>query len=88
MFHAYVWNAIDLLANQNSLSCSGLARKSGLDPTVFNKSKRHTNNGKPHYPSLYSVAKILSATNTTPVQFAVLIQEQMNKDKTNSDTDI
>lgn len=76
--------AIDLLANLHSLSCSGLARKSGLDPTVFNKSKRVTNNGKPHYPSMHSVAKVLSATGTTPIQFAQLIQAQIENDKIKS----
>ena len=35
-----LWRAIDRLARDNNLSCSAMARISGLDPTTFNKSKR------------------------------------------------
>ena len=40
--HAQVWSAIDRLAARAGLSASGLARRAGLDPTTFNKSKRIT----------------------------------------------
>jgi len=40
--HGDVWRAIDPLAAKNGLSASGLARRAGLDPTSFNKSKRAT----------------------------------------------
>ena len=38
--HKDIWRAIDRLAEKHGLSPSGLARRSGLDPTTFNKSKR------------------------------------------------
>ena len=47
------------------LSPSGLAKKSGLDPTTFNKSKRITPDGRARWPSTESVAKALAATGTT-----------------------
>ena len=38
--HDQIWTALDRLAERGGLSPSGLARRSGLDPTTFNKSKR------------------------------------------------
>lgn len=63
--HNEVWTAIDHLAERNGLSPSGLARRSGLDPTTFNKSKRFAPDGRPRWPSTESIAKILKATNTS-----------------------
>ncbi|MEH6632538.1 MAG: helix-turn-helix transcriptional regulator [Halopseudomonas aestusnigri] len=71
--HADIWRAIDSLAARNSLSPSGLARKSGLDPTTFNKSKRITQQNKQRWPSTESIAKILFATNSTLAEFVELI---------------
>ena len=44
--HNQIWNAIDRLAARAKLSPSGLAKKAGLDPTTFNKSKRVTPEGR------------------------------------------
>jgi len=44
--HAQIWTALDRLAALAGLSPSGLAKKSGLDPTTFNKSKRMTSDGR------------------------------------------
>jgi phage repressor protein C with HTH and peptisase S24 domain len=44
--HDQVWAALDRLAERAGLSASGLAKKSGLDPTTFNKSKRVTADGR------------------------------------------
>lgn len=63
--HADIWTAIDALASDHGLSASALARKAGLDPTAFNKSKRITRDGKPRWPSTESVAKVLEATGAT-----------------------
>lgn len=60
--HADVWRAIDRLASEYHFSASGLAKKAGLDPTTFNKSKRVTPDGKLRWPSTESIAKILAAT--------------------------
>ncbi len=60
--HADIWRAIDRLAREYGFSASGLARRAGLDPTTFNKSKRTTRNGRLRWPSTESIAKILAAT--------------------------
>jgi phage repressor protein C with HTH and peptisase S24 domain len=67
--HADVWRAIDRLAAKHGMSPSGLARRSGLDPTTFNKSKRITKEGKQRWPSTESVSKILSATGDSLAEF-------------------
>ena len=63
--HAQVWSAIDRLAARAGLSASGLARRAGLDPTTFNKSKRITPAGRARWPSTESIAKALAATGAT-----------------------
>jgi phage repressor protein C with HTH and peptisase S24 domain len=63
--HADVWRAIDRLAERHGLSTSGLARKAGLDPTTFNKSKRATADGRLRWPSTESIAKVLEATGSS-----------------------
>ena len=60
--HEAVWGAIDALAAQHGLSPSALAKKAGLDPTAFNPSKRHGQDGRPRWPSTESIAKVLAAT--------------------------
>ena len=44
--HKQIWAAIDALAARYGMSPSGLARKSGLDATTFNPSKRTAEDGK------------------------------------------
>lgn len=72
--HSDIWVAIDRLAKSAGYSTSGLARKAGLDPTAFNKSKRLSPEGKPRWPSTESLAKILSVTNVTMNDFITLIE--------------
>ena len=72
--HAQVWSAIDHLAARVGLSASGLARRAGLDPTTFNKSKRITPQGRPRWPSTESIAKALAATATPFDTFVELIE--------------
>jgi phage repressor protein C with HTH and peptisase S24 domain len=62
--HDRIWQAIDRLAEEHDLTASGLARKAGLDPTTFNRSKRIAADGRPRWPSTESIAKILAATAT------------------------
>ncbi len=71
--HDKIWQAIDDLAHMNKLSASGLARKAGLDPTSFNKSKRQTTSGRLRWPSTESIAKALSATSTSLESFMSLV---------------
>jgi phage repressor protein C with HTH and peptisase S24 domain len=72
--HAQVWSAIDRLAARAGLSASGLARRAGLDPTTFNKSKRITAAGRARWPSTESISKALAATGTSIEAFVGLIQ--------------
>jgi phage repressor protein C with HTH and peptisase S24 domain len=72
--HAQVWSAIDRLAARAGFSASGLARRAGLDPTTFNKSKRITADGRARWPSTESIAKALAATNTPIDVFVSLIE--------------
>ena len=74
LMHAQVWSAIDRLAARAGLSASGLARRAGLDPTTFNKSKRITPAGRARWPSTESIAKALAATGTTMETFVALTQ--------------
>jgi phage repressor protein C with HTH and peptisase S24 domain len=72
--HAQVWSAIDRLAARAGLSASGLAKRAGLDPTTFNKSKRITPQGRARWPSTESIAKALAATGTQFDAFVTLIE--------------
>ena len=73
--HDQIWGAMDRLAERAGLSPSGLAKKSGLDPTTFNKSKRITPEGRPRWPSTESVAKALAATDVPFDTFISLIED-------------
>ncbi len=73
--HSQIWTAIDRLAARAKMTPSGLAKKAGLDPTTFNKSKRVTPEGRPRWPSTESVAKALQATSTKFDTFVTLISD-------------
>ncbi|NKM96735.1 S24 family peptidase [Rhizobium leguminosarum] len=60
--HDQIWEALDRLAERHELTPSGLARRAGLDPTSFNKSKRLSADGRLRWPSTESIAKVLDAT--------------------------
>lgn len=76
MNHTQIWNAIEEFAKSHGMSCSGLARRSGLDPTTFNKSKRFSKYEQPRWPSTGSIAKILAATNSSPDDFFKFIKSE------------
>jgi phage repressor protein C with HTH and peptisase S24 domain len=71
--HDQIWTALDRLAERAGLSPSGLARRAGLDPTTFNKSKRATADGRARWPSTESLAKALAAANVSIDHFVQLI---------------
>jgi phage repressor protein C with HTH and peptisase S24 domain len=71
--HERVWTALDRLAARAGLSPSGLARRAGLDPTTFNKSKRVTSDGRERWPSTESLAKALAAADAPIDIFVQLI---------------
>lgn len=74
--HIQIWSAIDALAKKHKISASALAKKSGLDPTSFNPSKRVTPEGRERWPSTESIAKILKATATTVAEFMDLVEQE------------
>lgn len=73
--HGAIWSAIDALAKSKGFSTSGLAKHAGLDPTSFNKSKRTSPDGKPRWPSMESMTKILNTTHMSLSEFDSLITE-------------
>lgn len=73
--HDQIWRGVDRLALRNGFSPSGLAKRAGLDPTTFNKSKRVTPDGKQRWPGTESLSKILEATQTSMADFVTLIDD-------------
>lgn len=76
LLHEDLWRAVDHLAQRYGLSPSGLARRAGLDPTTFNKSKRVTREGKERWPSCETIARILNATGASLAEFLSLIDAE------------
>jgi len=74
--HTDVWKAVDKLAMAYGLSTSGLARKAGLDPTTFNKSKRITRDGKLRWPSTESISKIFNTTGAELTEFVAYVENR------------
>jgi phage repressor protein C with HTH and peptisase S24 domain len=73
--HKQIWSAMDALAARYGHSPSGLARAAGLDPTTFNKSKRHGPQGRLRWPSTESIAKILHVTGASFEEFVSLVSK-------------
>ncbi len=73
MKHDDIWRALDTLAAEYGLSASGLAKRSGLDPTTFNPSKRRMPDGRARWPSTESLAKVLDATGASLELFTSLV---------------
>lgn len=80
--HDQIWAALDRLAARAGLSPSGLARRAGLDPTTFNKSKRVTSDGRERWPSTESIAKALAAAESSIGLFARLIDDDSGDGRT------
>ena len=71
--HKQVWAAIDTIAERYGFPASGLAKKSGLDPTSFNPSKRNGPDGRPRWPTTESIANLLEAAGASVEEFADLL---------------
>lgn len=79
MRHAAIWKAIDELAARHGLSTSGLARRAGLDPTAFNKSKRKAADGSPRWLSTESLTRALDAVGASLEDFAALAEGRQGR---------
>lgn len=75
MTHEEIWHAIERFADDRKMSCSGLAKLSGLDATTFNRSKRFSKQGQERWPNVHSIAKILSATGANIGDFVKYVPE-------------
>ena len=73
MTHEELWSGIRNLAEHFDISCSRLAKISGLDPTLFNRSKYTVNHGQPRWLSLYSLSRVLDATGISLAEFATFL---------------
>lgn len=80
MQHGDIWRGIDLLAQSNGLSTSGLAKLAGLDATAFNKSKRLPKDGRPRWPSTESISRVLNAVGVEFDDFARLVSGRHGPD--------
>src|SRR5882724_247819 len=80
--HEQIWTAIDRLATHARLSPSGLAKRAGLDPTTFNKSKRVTGKGRARWPSTESIARALTATGVNIDTFVKFIEDTSHTART------
>ena len=77
--HKQVWNAIDTIAERYGFSASGLAKKSGLDPTSFNPSKRNGPDGRPRWPTMESISRLLEASGAGIEEFSDLLSGRKNQ---------
>ncbi len=81
--HKQIWEGIDALAAAHGFSPSGLAKRAGLDPTIFNRSKR-LHDGKPRWPSTESLSRVLEVTGASIADFAQLVMPSTGKGVQNS----
>jgi phage repressor protein C with HTH and peptisase S24 domain len=71
--HKQVWHAIDVIAERYGFSASGLAKKSGLDATSFNPSKRLGPDGRPRWPTMESISRVLNASGAPVEEFMEIL---------------
>lgn len=77
--HKAVWNALYKVAKQHGYSPSGLARRAGLDPTCFNKSKAFNPAGKKRWPSMGTIARVLRVVSMSFTDFAIMVEGKGRK---------
>lgn len=79
MTHELFWNTIEKLAKTHGLTRSGLAKRSGLDATTFNKSKQFSPDGTPRWPSCGTIVKVINALNLGARDFVSLFPTESDK---------
>ena len=70
MTHDELWDGIKNLAKSNNISCSRLARISGLDATAFNLSRHKSKYGQERWPTMLTISRVLDSTGITLAEFA------------------
>lgn len=63
-----LWNTIDKIAKKEGLTLPRLALQAGLDQSTFSPARRKRN-----WLSLQTLAMVLNTTNTTPVEWAKMV---------------
>jgi len=76
--HKQLWGAIDGVAERYGYSASGLAKKAGLDPTSFNPSKRNGPDGRPRWPTMESINRVLDASGASVEEFMDMLTSRKN----------
>lgn len=71
--HKQIWDALDVIAERQGLSPSGLAKSADYDPTCFNRSKRFSPHGRERWPSTEVLARVLQVARMDLRAFADLI---------------
>lgn len=74
MDHQGLWRALDRLAASRGMTISALAQHAGLDPTVFNKSKRVAADGRLRWPGTESLSKVMAAVDCSTAEFFNLME--------------
>ena len=69
MTHESLWRAIDILAANNGMSITKMAKKAGLDESTFNPSKRVSPTGRPRWHAFDTINKALAVTDTSMLDF-------------------
>ena len=70
MTHDELWVAIKNLAADMNISCSRLAKISGLDPTTFNQRRHKSKYGQDRWISTYTLSRVMDAAGLTLAEFA------------------
>ncbi|MCL2629249.1 MAG: hypothetical protein FWD33_00940 [Alphaproteobacteria bacterium] len=89
MTHEETWRIMEIIAERNGKTLSGLARMSGLDATAMNPSKRLSKFGQARWPTVRTVCKVLEATDTDLEEFIEIwraARREFNKNKQNTDS--
>lgn len=73
--HAHIWGAIDSLAKRHSMAITTFSKHVGLSPALLTDAKRFADDGRPVWPSLPTLAKILEYADISFVEFAHLCKE-------------
>ena len=70
------WAALDSLAAAHNMTVSGMAVRSGLNATTFNKSKRVFSSGQVRWPSMCTIAKVLNQFHMSMREFGAYFPDR------------